>query len=83
MSETYEIGEKEKHSLTVDFSVLTKHVKVVLDGTVVAHEWVLSPSGRNVEFYIGGSEPHHVVVMVRPFRPTEVSVDGNSIPSVP
>lgn len=79
MSETFEIGETEKHIVTVDFSLLTKHLKVVLDGTEITDEWVLSPSGKKVEFDIGGSEPHHVLVVGGGFRHTEVFVDGTQI----
>ena len=75
----FEVGEREKHYITVDWSLISKQLKIELDGEVVTSEWHLSPGATKVELDVGSSEPHHVLVVAGGFHPTEVTVDGKKI----
>ncbi len=83
MTERFEFGEKEKHFLTVDWSLLSKQLRIELDGEIVVREWHLSPGAKKVELNVGQSEPHHVLVVAGGFHRTEVRVDGVRIAPLP
>jgi hypothetical protein len=59
---SFVIGEKEKHTLTVDHDWLTKHIHLELDGETVADEYYYSLSAKTWSFDVGTSEPHKVEV---------------------
>ncbi len=80
MAKRYEFGEKERHSLTVDWSLISKRLRVELYGALVSEEWHLSPRASRFELDVGSSEHHHVEVLAGGFHPTEVIVDGKKIP---
>jgi hypothetical protein len=82
---SFEIGEKEKHTLTVDHDWLTKHILIELDGKKLADEYYYSLRGKTWSFDVGTSEAHKVRVrlgMTLPLvaifkrRELKVLVDG-------
>lgn len=79
MSERFEIGETEKHYITIDWSIFSKHLKIERDGEVITDEMHLSPLPTKVEFDIGSAEPHHVQILAGGFHRTEVRVDGKKV----
>lgn len=83
MTERFEIGEREKHYVVVDWSLISKQLRIELDGETVKSEWHLSPFASKVELDVGSSEPHHVLVLAGGFHPIEVRVDGRKIDPVP
>lgn len=83
VTERFEIGEREKHYVTVEWSIISKQLRVELDGEVIKSEWHLSPLASKVEFDVGSSEPHHVLVTAGGFHRTEVTVDGKKIQPSP
>jgi hypothetical protein len=76
----FEVGETEKHNVTVELNLLSKEIKIEVDGEVVSKAWHPSPLAKQFEFDVGGSEPHHIRVVVGAFHPAELSVDGDQIP---
>jgi hypothetical protein len=83
---SFEIGEKEKHTLTVDHDWLTKHIRIELDGEKLSDEYYYSLSGKTWSFAIGTSELHRVevrlgmslpLVAIFKKRDMKVLVDGN------
>jgi hypothetical protein len=73
----FEIGEKERHFFTVDWNIISKRIKIEQDGEMVANELRFhTPFARRFRFDIGSSEPHHVEMIVGPFHPIELLVDG-------
>ena len=83
MTGRFEIGENEKHYLTVDWSLLSKQLRIELDGEILVREWHLSPGAKRVELDVGHSEPHHVLVVAGGLHRTEVRVDGARIEPMP
>ena len=82
---SFEIGEKEKHTLTVDHDWATKHIRIELDGEKLADEYYYSLGAKTWPFDVGSSEVHKVEVrlgmalpLVAIFRRRElkVLVDG-------
>jgi hypothetical protein len=59
---SFEIGEKEKHTLTVDHDWLTKHICIELGGEKLADEYYYSLSAKTWSFDVGTSELHKVEV---------------------
>ena len=59
---SFEIGEKEKHTLTVDHDWLTKHIRIELDGEKLADEYYYSLGAKTWSFDVGTSEVHKVEV---------------------
>ena len=84
MPETrFEIGEKEKHLITVELEYVSKRIMVEQDGALVAEAWHPSPLAKKFEFDVGGSEPHHIEITVGAFHPAELKVDGISAQPLP
>ena len=79
MAERFEFGERERHYITVDWSILSKQLRIELDGEVVRSGWHLSPTATKVELDVGSSETHHVLVVAGGFHRTEVWVDGKEL----
>jgi hypothetical protein len=65
--EKFEIGEKEKHSFTVEYSIITKRIKIEQDGVIVANGFHYSPRAKKFQFDVGTSELHHVEITAGPF----------------
>jgi hypothetical protein len=59
---SFEVGEREKHTLTVDHDWLTKHIRIELDGEKLADEYYYSLSAKTWSFDVGTSEVHKVEV---------------------
>ena len=82
---SFEVGEKEKHTLTVDHDWATKHIRIELDGEKLADEYYYSLGAKTWSFDVGTSEVHKVEVrlgMTLPLvaifkrRELKVLVDG-------
>ena len=82
---SFEVGEKEKHTLTVDHDWATKHIRIELDGEKLADEYYYSLGAKTWSFDVGTSEVHKVEVslgMTLPLvalfkrREVKVLVDG-------
>jgi hypothetical protein len=73
----FEMGEREKHWLTVDYNLLTGRIIIELDGEKPADEYHYWPPGAaKFSFDVGSSEVHKIEVRVGRFSPLEVLVDG-------
>ncbi len=83
---SFEVGEREKHALTVDANQVMKRIRIELDGQKVIDESLLSPGAKKFAFDVGSSEVHKVEVdlgMTRwAFgRKISVLVDGKPVQS--
>ena len=82
----FEVGEREKHSLTVDTDRVMKTIRIEVDGQKVIDESLFSPAPKKFAFDVGSSEVHKVEVdlgMTRwAFgRKITVLVDGKPVQS--
>jgi hypothetical protein len=59
---TFEVGDKEKHSLTVDTNMVMKTIRIDVDGQKVIDESLFSPGAKKFAFDVGSSEVHKVEV---------------------
>jgi hypothetical protein len=59
---TFEVGEGEKHSLTVDTDRVMKTIRIEVDGQKVIDESIFSPAAKKFAFDVGTSEVHKVEV---------------------
>ena len=82
---SFEVGEREKHSLTVDWDWVMKRMYIELDGEKLADEYYYSLGAKTWSFDVGSSEVHKVEVslgMTLPLvaifkrRELKVFVDG-------
>ena len=83
---TFEVGEKEKHSLTVNSDMIMKTIRIEVDGRKVVDDSLFSPGSKKFAFDVGSSEVHKVEVnfgMTRwAFgRKMTVLVDGKPVQS--
>jgi len=78
---SFEIGEKEKHTLSIDWSLVMKRVRIELDGDKLTEEYIYSPLGSKFSYDIGTSEAHEVEVRVGGFTKLKVLVDGKPVQS--
>lgn len=76
---TYEIGDKEKHTLTVERDHLMKKDIIELDGKRLTDKFSPWPGERKYSFDIGGSEAHKIEVSVGKFELPTVLVDGKPV----
>jgi|SRR5580692_888356 hypothetical protein len=61
---SFEVGEKEKHILTVDRDRVMKHIRIELDGEKLADEFFYSLGAKKWSFDVGSSEVHKVEVIL-------------------
>jgi hypothetical protein len=82
---SFEIGEKEKHTFTVDLDWAMKRILIELDGEKLADEYYYGLGAKKFSFDVGSSEVHKVEVnlgMTLPLvaifkrRELKVLVDG-------
>jgi len=78
---SFEVGEKEKHTLTVDHDWVMKRILIELDGEKLAYGYHYSPFEKTFSFDVGSSEVHKVEVSLGRFsyfkgREVKVLVDG-------
>jgi hypothetical protein len=64
----FEVGEREKHSLTVDWDTFMKTIHIELDDQKIADEFHYSPGAKKFTFDVGSSEVHKVEVTVGMMR---------------
>ncbi len=72
----FEIGENEKHTLTVERDYMMKKDIIELDGEKLTDEFTIWPGARKYSFDIGSSEVHKVQVTMGRFSAPKVLVDG-------
>jgi hypothetical protein len=82
----FEVGEREKHSLTVDTDMVMKSIHVDVDGQKVVDESLFSPGAKKFAFDVGNSEVHKVEVNLGMTRwafgrKLTVLVDGRPVQS--
>ncbi len=75
----YEIGDKEKHLLTVAVSVFWKKIRIQLDGEDLVNKGHFTPGPEQFTFDVGETEKHKVEVSAGGFSSTKVTVDGKEI----
>ena len=87
---SYEVGEREKHTLTVDRDRVMKHIRIELDGEKLADEYIYSLGAKKFSFDVGSSEVHKVevslgvalpLVAIVKERELKVLVDGKPVQS--
>lgn len=83
MVDKFEIGEKERHVITVETSLVSKFITIKMDGEPLIQDWHPSPFAKTFHFNVGSSENHHVELRVGAFTATRVLVDGNPVQAVP
>ena len=59
---SFEVGENEKHILTIDRDRVMKHILIELDGEKLADEFIYSLGAKKFSFDVGSSEVHKVEV---------------------
>lgn len=74
---TFEVGEKEKHLVSVDLDRVMKRVQIYLDGQKVIDETHYSPLAKKFPFDVGDLEKHKVEVSVG--IQVKVTVDGKPV----
>ncbi len=80
MSKTnFEIGEKEKHLLTVSWSIVSKRILIKLDDEKLVDKGHFTPGPEQFTFDVGDTEKHKVEVSVGGFSHLKVLVDGKPI----
>jgi len=77
--ENFEIGDKEKHLLTVDVSIFWKKIKIELDDEKLVDKGHFTPGPEQFTFDVGTDEKHKVEVSAGGFSPTKVLVDGKEV----
>lgn len=58
----FEVGEREKHSLTVDCDTVMKRIRIDVDDQKITDESLFSPGAKKFAFDVGSSEVHKVEV---------------------
>ena len=74
-----EVGEREKHTLTVDWDRVMKHMHIELDGEKLADEYYYSMGAKRFSFDVGTSEVHKVVVSLGMTLPLVAIVKGRDV----
>ena len=76
---SFELGEKEKHILTVDRDRVMKHIRIELDGEKLADEYYYSLGAKKFSFDVGSSEVHKVEVSLGMTLPLVALVKGREL----
>ena len=76
---SFEIGEREKHTLTVDRDSVMKHIRIELDGEKLADEYIYSLGAKKFSFDVGSSEVHKVEVNLGMTFPLLAFVKGREL----
>jgi len=75
----YEIGDREKHRLEVDYSRWTGNIKLLLDGRELTDSHKYRGGEKKLEFEIGNMEKHKVELNVAKYgNKFELRVDGKT-----
>lgn len=82
-SARFELGQKEKHTVEVDYSALTGRIKVLVDGkelTDAHHFWL---GAKKYNFEVGDAEKHKAELRLATYgHKVELVVDGKPTGSV-
>jgi hypothetical protein len=78
----FEIGDKEKHLIETDKSILWKTHKVKVDGKTVINDFRPSVTEITYDLEVGDVEKHQLQVTFAPFVAATLKVDGKSVESV-
>ena len=76
---SFEVGEREKHTLTVDHDWATKHIRIELDGEKLADEYYYSLGAKTWSFDVGTAEMHKVEVSLGMALPLVAFVKGREL----
>jgi len=82
----FEVGEGEKHSLTIDLNMVMKSIHIEVDGQKIVDDSLFSPGAKKFAFDVGSSEVHKVEVSLGMTRwafgrKVSVLVDGRPVQS--
>ena len=75
----YTVGEKEKHNITVNWSILSKHLTIEIDGEKMVDKFHYSPAPEKFEYELGGSEKHLVEISAGGFSAVKLFVNGEEL----
>ncbi len=78
----FEIGENEKHIVTIHASPILKYIKIEVDGVKVVDEVNLQPLAKRFQLDVGDAEKHHLEISAGPFSPTHLFVDGKEVQKI-
>ncbi len=72
----FEIGESEKHIISVNANPFLKFIRIEIDGERVVNVANFTPS-REFKLDVGNLEKHQVQINIRALSPIKLFVDGN------
>lgn len=78
----FEIGETEKHTLVVGWSIISKHLTIYLDGKKITDKLHLTPTPEEWQLEVGESEKHQVKISAGGFSHTKVVLDGKEVQKI-
>lgn len=77
----FEIGENEKHTISVNANPLLKYIRIEVDGERVIDVANFQPS-RKFELNVGNLEEHQLEIRIRAFSPVRLFVDGKEVEKI-
>lgn len=77
----FEIGENEKHIISVNANPFLKFIRIEVDGERVINVANFQPS-RKFQIDVGKSEEHHVEIDIRALSPIKLIVDGKEFQKI-
>ena len=77
----FEIGDHEKHVISVNANPFLKYIRIEVDGERVIDVPNLVPS-RKFDLEIGNTEKHKVEIFIRLLSPVRLMVDGNEVAQI-
>jgi hypothetical protein len=83
MAVRFAVGDKERHTISVETSLLSKFITIEMDGQPLIRDWHPSPFAKTFHFNVGSTENHHVELRVGPFTVARVLVDDKPVQPLP
>lgn len=77
----FEVGDDEKHTVSVNANPFLKYIRVEVDGKRVINVANFTPT-RKLELEVGESEKHHLEIDIRALTPIRLFVDGEEVQSI-
>ena len=77
----FEIGDHEKHIISVNANPFLKYVRIEVDGERVIDVPNLVPC-RKFDLEIGNTEKHKVEIFIRLLTPVRLIMDGNKVAQI-
>ncbi len=72
----FEVGESEKHIISVNANPFLKFIRIEVDGDRVINVANFTPS-REFQLEVGNLEKHQVQINIRALSPIKLFVDGD------